>query len=71
MDEWAKWRQILSPAAVKVWTYLSRWEDRDATMSELTRALGLSKTAIRQALDELASHGFIAVSQEWDDESQA
>lgn len=64
MDEWAKWRQILSPASVKVWKHLSHFPDQDATMVELTRELGLSKTAIRTALDELVGYGFITVDQE-------
>lgn len=61
MDEWGKWRKVLSPASVKVWNHLSRYGEQDATISELTRTLGLSKTAIRGALAELSEHGFLTV----------
>lgn len=66
MNDWAKWERILAAATVKVWKHLSRWPDQDTTMVELTRATGVSKTAARQALAELAEYGFIAVDREVD-----
>lgn len=71
MSDWAKWARVLSPASVKLWKHISRWPDEDTSMPELTRALGLSKTGVRQALDELQEHGFIAVHGEIEDGTEA
>jgi DNA-binding IclR family transcriptional regulator len=65
MDDWSRWRLVLSAPAVSLWRFLSEQsEQATATLSELARDLHTSKTGVRKALAELEGHGFIAMVEE-------
>lgn len=65
-DQWSSWSLVLSPVAVRLWRYLDEQRDKSPTllMVDLTTDLRASKTAIRQAIDELRKQGFLAISEE-------
>lgn len=63
-SDWDKWRLVLSPVAIRLWRLLQQDESPTVRLSDLTSDLRASKTAVRAAIDELASHGFIVVLED-------
>ncbi len=65
-EDWAKWRLVLSPVAVKLWRFLDEQDGRVIKIGDLCRDLHVGKEAVRRGMAELADHNFIGIRNDDD-----
>jgi hypothetical protein len=60
MDDWPQWSRVLTPGARRLWEYFQTVDGRTSLLLDVVRETGLSKTAIRSAVAELETLGFLS-----------